>query len=121
MEQLELDFGDEHRLQAIGQNGNTGEHYDMVNHPPHYIGHPSGVECIELTENLNFCLGNAVKYCFRAGSKKNSSETEDINKAIWYVERELARVSERYKVRGKYSGQSTECQDRQDAEAGSRS
>lgn len=35
---------------------------DMVNHPPHYKKHPSGVEVIQITEHLNFCLGNAVKY-----------------------------------------------------------
>ena len=39
---------------------------DMVNHPPHYTNHPSGVECIQITEHMNFCLGNALKYIWRA-------------------------------------------------------
>jgi len=39
---------------------------DPVNHPPHYNRHPSGVECIQITEHMNFNLGNAVKYICRA-------------------------------------------------------
>ena len=35
---------------------------DPVNYPKHYTEHPSGVECIQITEHMNFCLGNAVKY-----------------------------------------------------------
>ncbi len=62
---------------------------DMVNHPPHYTSHPSGVECIQITEHMNFCLGNAVKYIWRAGLK--GSGVEDLKKAKWYIEREIAR------------------------------
>lgn len=58
---------------------------DMVNHPPHYTGHPSGVECIEVAEYLPFCLGNAFKYLFRRDAKDNP--VENIEKAIWYVNR----------------------------------
>jgi len=58
---------------------------DMVNHPPHYTGHPSGVECIEVAEHLPFCLGNAFKYLFRRDAKGNP--VENIEKAIWYVNR----------------------------------
>ncbi|WP_417539544.1 DUF3310 domain-containing protein [Marinobacter sp.] len=58
---------------------------DMVNHPPHYTGHPSGVECIEVAEYLPFCLGNAFKYLFRRDAKGNP--VENIEKAIWYVNR----------------------------------
>ncbi|MFT5113931.1 MAG: hypothetical protein ACI8P9_003263 [Parasphingorhabdus sp.] len=39
---------------------------DDVNRPRHYCGHPSGVECIEVVEHMNFCLGNAMKYIWRA-------------------------------------------------------
>jgi hypothetical protein len=39
---------------------------DDVNKPRHYCGHPSGVECIEVVEHMNFCLGNAMKYIWRA-------------------------------------------------------
>ncbi len=62
---------------------------DMVNHPPHYTTHPSGVECIQITEHMGFCLGNAVKYIWRADEKGKS--IEDLKKAKWYIEREIAR------------------------------
>ena len=62
---------------------------DMVNHPPHYTSHPSGVECIQVTEHMNFCLGNAVKYIWRADLK--GSGVEDLKKAAWYIEREIKR------------------------------
>jgi len=60
-----------------------------VNHPPHYTAHPSGIECIQITEHMNFCLGNAVKYIFRADLK--GSPIEDLEKAIWYLKREIER------------------------------
>ena len=65
---------------------------DPVNHPSHYTKHPSGVECIEITEQFNFCVGNAIKYLWRAGEKGNY--VEDLKKAAWYVQREINRVSE---------------------------
>ena len=34
---------------------------DSVNHPGHYTSHPSGVECIQVTEHMNFCIGNAER------------------------------------------------------------
>lgn len=43
---------------------------DPVDHPEHYTSHPSGIECIEITKHMNFCLGNAMKYIFRAGKKR---------------------------------------------------
>ncbi|NDG32928.1 DUF3310 domain-containing protein, partial [bacterium] len=49
---------------------------DTVNNPKHYTSHPSGVECIEITEHMNFCLGNAVKYIWRASLK--GKEIEDL-------------------------------------------
>ena len=42
---------------------------DMVNNPVHYTSHPSGVETIEITEHMNFCLGNAIKYIMRSELK----------------------------------------------------
>ena len=62
---------------------------DLVNHPPHYTSHPSGVECITVTEHMGFCLGNAVKYIWRADLKGNA--TEDLRKARFYIDREIAR------------------------------
>ena len=60
---------------------------DMVNHPPHYTSHPSGVECIQITEHMGFNLGNALKYIWRADLK--GSAVEDLEKAIFYINREL--------------------------------
>jgi hypothetical protein len=40
---------------------------------------------------MNFCLGNAVKYIWRAGLKSNSA-IEDLQKACWYLEREIERL-----------------------------
>jgi hypothetical protein len=62
---------------------------DAVNHPPHYTAHPSGVECIQITETMNFCLGNAIKYIWRADLKHDA--IEDLKKAVWYVNREIKR------------------------------
>mgnify|MGYP002413567589 FL=1 len=62
---------------------------DMVNHPPHYTSHPSGVECIQITEHMNFCLGNALKYIWRADLKGNG--IEDLEKAAFYIAREIER------------------------------
>ena len=62
---------------------------DNVNHPPHYKQHPSGVECIEVTEHFNFCLGNAIKYIWRADLKHDA--VEDLQKAAWYINKEIER------------------------------
>lgn len=62
---------------------------DAVNHPAHYTQHPSGVECIQVTECMNFCLGNAVKYIWRADLKHDA--IEDLKKAQWYLAREIDR------------------------------
>ena len=63
---------------------------DPVNHPPHYTQHPSGVECITVTEHMNFCRGNAMKYIWRAGEKGDA--VEDLRKAVWYLTREIERI-----------------------------
>jgi hypothetical protein len=62
---------------------------DAVN-PDHYKTYP--VEVIEITEHMNFNRGNAVKYIARAGLKHPSTEIEDLRKAKWYIEREIARM-----------------------------
>lgn len=64
---------------------------ETVNHPKHYNSNPSGVECITVVEHMNFCLGNAMKYIWRAGEKGDAKE--DIKKAIWYLNRELERIN----------------------------
>jgi hypothetical protein len=62
---------------------------DPVNHPTHYTSHPSGIECIQVTEHMGFNLGNALKYIWRCDLKKDA--TEDLKKAIWYIEREIQK------------------------------
>jgi hypothetical protein len=62
---------------------------DAIN-PPHYQDHPSGIQCIEITEHMNFCLGNAIKYIWRAGLKNNA--IEDLEKARWYLDREIEKM-----------------------------
>ena len=66
---------------------------DPVNHPKHYTEHPSGVECIEITEHMNFCVGNAIKYLWRAGLK--GDQVEDLRKTRWYRDWETDRKSTR--------------------------
>lgn len=60
-----------------------------VEHPRHYTEHPSGIECIQITEHMSFNLGNAVKYIWRCDLKNN--DIEDLYKAKWYLEREIAK------------------------------
>jgi hypothetical protein len=67
---------------------------DPVNHPEHYTSHPARcgcgrqIECIQITEHMGFCVGNAVKYLWRCDLKGG---VEDLRKAAWYIEREIAR------------------------------
>jgi len=69
--------------------------YDAVNNPPHYSAQPAKcvcgktVECIQVTEHMSFCVGNAVKYLWRADHKGN--DIEDLRKAAWYINREIER------------------------------
>ena len=65
---------------------------DPVNHPKHYTVHPSGIECIEITRHMNFNIGNAMKYIWRAGIKDESTNIQDLKKAIWYINDEIARL-----------------------------
>lgn len=62
---------------------------ETVEHPPHYKSHPSGVECIQVTEHMSFNLGNAVKYIWRCDLKRDA--IEDLRKAAWYINREIER------------------------------
>lgn len=77
---------------GVGPRAETTPHAevgpDMVNHPPHYTSHPSGIECVQITEHMGFCLGNAIKYIWRADLKGG---VEDLEKARWYLDREIAK------------------------------
>ena len=59
--------------------------------PAHYRSHASGVECIQITEHLGFCLGNAVKYIWRSGERAERT-IEDLRKSRWYLDREISRL-----------------------------
>lgn len=65
---------------------------DKVNHPNHYTAY-NNLEIIDLTEQMNFNRGNAVKYIARAGLKDPEKEVEDLQKALWYIQREISRVT----------------------------
>lgn len=72
---------------------------DNINHPSYYNSHPSGIECIDIAEHHDFCIGNAIKYLWRAGLKsedgisKKEKQIEDLKKAIWYIKREIKHLS----------------------------
>lgn len=74
---------------------NDDKYNDNVNHPKHYTSHPSGVECIEITKHYDFCIGNAIKYLWRAGLKSeqgyssDEKQIEDLKKAIWYIQEKI--------------------------------
>jgi len=80
-----------------------------IDHPIYYRSHPSGIECIQVSEHMSFCIGNVIKYCWRAGLKisgavfsdpkeKNNerkvlaSRVQDLEKARWYLNREISRL-----------------------------
>ena len=64
---------------------------EQVNHPSHYGGKDNPYEAIKVIDawNLDFCLGNVVKYISRAGKKGNNSKEQDLKKALWYLEHEI--------------------------------
>lgn len=64
---------------------------DPVYHPAHYTAHPSGVECIEVVEHMTYNVGTAVAYLWRAGLK-TPDPIQDLQKAAWYIAREVARL-----------------------------
>lgn len=68
---------------------------DVINHPSHYT--QGKIEVIDFIEDKKFGYhrGNAIKYICRAGLKDKSKETEDLKKAVWYLQREIARLEAR--------------------------
>lgn len=70
---------------------------ENVNHPKHYNGIP-GIECIDVARHFDFNLGNAIKYIWRAGLKKDKGRSlkdkkiEDLEKAVWYLKDEIAEL-----------------------------
>lgn len=74
---------------------------DNVNHPAHYGGADNVYEAIKVIEawNLDFCLGNVVKYISRAGKKEGNSLIQDLEKAKWYLERRIQELKDEQKNR----------------------
>ncbi len=66
---------------------------DQINHP-NYYGGDTTYEAIKVIEawNLDFCLGNAVKYISRSGKKDANKELEDLKKALWYINRKINQL-----------------------------
>ena len=79
---------EESNLKELPQN-------DPVNHPSHYT--TGRIEVIDFItdKKLNFCRGNAVKYIVRAGLKDPEKEIEDLEKAVFYINREIADIRRR--------------------------
>ena len=71
---------------------------EMVNHPRHYGGEGNTYEVIKVIEawDLNFSLGNVVKYISRAG-KKNET-LEDLEKAAWYLDRAIQNRKNQFQI-----------------------
>jgi hypothetical protein len=61
----------------------------FIDHPEHYQS--DGIEVIDIIDNfnLNFNLGNSIKYILRAEKKGNKKQ--DLEKAIWYINHELEK------------------------------
>jgi len=64
-----------------------------VDHPRHYNSHPAGIECIDVVEPMGFNIGNIIKYAWRAGLKPGTSAVTDLQKARWYCDREIQRLT----------------------------
>ena len=67
---------------------------DPVNHTQHYTGLPNGVSTIDVTEWFNFNRGNAIKCIWRAVARDPAAEIEDLEKARWYLDREITRLKQ---------------------------
>ena len=67
---------------------------EMVNHPNHYGGESNPYEAIKVIDawDLDFCLGNTVKYISRAGKKSPEKELEDLRKAAWYLQHKINKL-----------------------------
>lgn len=70
---------------------------EMVNHPNHYGGENNQYEAIKVIEawDLDFHLGNTVKYISRSGKKEVNKELQDLKKALWYLERKIDNLEQK--------------------------
>lgn len=60
--------------------------------PGYYKWHPAGVECIAISEAFSANLGQAIQYIWRHGRKEGNSAVKDLEKAVWFVRREIQRL-----------------------------
>ena len=67
---------------------------DNVNHPSHYTSGKIEVIDFITDQKLTYCLGNAVKYVARAGKKDPNKTVEDLQKAVWYINRQIKILQE---------------------------
>jgi hypothetical protein len=79
---------------VVHSNDLSMENKEMVNHPSHYGGAENVYEAIKVIEawELDFHLGNTVKYISRAGKKNQEKELEDLLKAKWYLDRKIENL-----------------------------
>jgi len=82
------------KVDIIIENKYNMEKNEMVNHPSHYGGSENLYEAIKVIEawDLDFCLGNTVKYISRAGKKDKQTEIQDLEKALWYLNRKINKL-----------------------------
>ena len=69
---------------------------EQVNHPNHYGGEDNTYEAIKVIEawDLDFHIGNTVKYISRVGKKGTDQELQDLKKALWYLERKIKNLED---------------------------
>ena len=79
-------------MRQVKVKKNMSAMVDNPINPAHYKTHPSGIEAIVVCEHMSFCVGNAMKYMWRAGLK-TADPIEDLKKARWYLEREIERLT----------------------------
>ena len=75
---------------------------DPINHPAHYTNGP--IECIELSEGLDFLLGSAMKYLYRVAFGGKENDIQDLKKCIWYIERKLEILENEVRTDLSYKG-----------------
>ena len=89
---LKDEFADEKKILDIIFAEDNQEEKENVKHPEHYNKH--NIECLEVAELFNFNRGNALKYIWRSGEKDKKREIEDLEKAMFYIDREIERIKE---------------------------
>lgn len=82
--------------------------YNAVNHSKHYT--TGKIECIDYIEDkeFGFHLGNAIKYITRAGIKSSATKIEDLQKAVWYINRYIELIKKDYEYDEDMIGNRTE-------------